>query len=207
MSKQVPARTGRRPYVMAIVLGTALSALGTLPVEASTATPDQQATLRAIHDMDRYCTACWRNARLPTTSWDDCTQEVFRRLLQRVPTQSWTTLLQDEGPERKEFLRAIDAVKKHNQRARKFSGSLEGVADRRDVDTRRLEDDRQSVRTAARELLTDRQQQILQLSLDGWTVQQISDELTLAPERVSDEKYKAIRKLRDHLGEDTATRE
>lgn len=201
MSKPASPRVNGRPYVMAVVLGTALTALGAVPVEASAATPDQQLTLRAIRDMDRYCTACWRNARLPTTSWDDCTQEVFRRLLQRVPPGSWGSLLKTEGPERKEFLRAIDAVKKHTQRARKFAGTLDGVADPRDAAADRLADDRESVRQAAQELLTDRQQQILQLSLDGWTVQQISDELTLAPERVSDEKYKAIRKLREHLAE------
>ena len=206
MSKQFSARASSRPFVMAVVLGTALSAMGALPLEAAVASPDREATLRAIKDMDRYCTVCWRNARLPSTCWDDCTQEVFRRLLQRVPAKAWLTLLQGEGPERKEFLRAIDAVKKHTQRARKFSGSLEGVADRRETDSYRLEEDRESVRQAAQALLTDRQQQILQLSFDGWSVQQISDEMTLAPERVSDEKYKAIRKLRDHLGERTASR-
>jgi DNA-directed RNA polymerase specialized sigma24 family protein len=34
------------------------------------------------------------------------------------------------------------------------------------------------------------------LSFDGWSVQEIADEMQLPPERVSDEKYKAIRKLR-----------
>jgi hypothetical protein len=31
-------------------------------------------------------------------------------------------------------------------------------------------------------------------------VQEVADRLALPPERVSDEKYKAIRKLRSHLG-------
>jgi hypothetical protein len=35
--------------------------------------------------------------------------------------------------------------------------------------------------------------------MQGWSVQDISEELATAPERVSDEKYKAIRKLRTHL--------
>ena len=52
---------------------------------------------------------------------------------------------------------------------------------------------------AAEELLSPRQQQILRLSFEGGSVQEIAEELHLAPERVSDEKYKAIRKLREHL--------
>lgn len=204
MSKQISARPCSRPLVMAVLLGTALSTLSVGSLEASTP-GDQEATLRAIQAMDRYCAACWRNARLPSTCWEDCTQEVFRRLLQRVPTQAWSTLLQGESPERKEFLRAIDAVKKHTQRARKCTGSLEGVPDRHPVDIQ-YDDERETVRQAAQTLLSDRQQEILQLSLDGWSVQQISEQMTIAPERVSDEKYKAIRKLRDHLGEHTASR-
>ena len=39
----------------------------------------------------------------------------------------------------------------------------------------------------------------MQLSFDGWSVQEIADELKASPERVSDEKYKAIRKLRGRL--------
>src|SRR5438094_162707 len=52
---------------------------------------------------------------------------------------------------------------------------------------------------AAAELLSQRQQRILRLSFEGWSVHEISDELNLPPERVSDEKYKAIRKLRARL--------
>lgn len=207
MNKQSTARAPGRPMMMAaVVLGTALTAMGAAPANAATASQDHETTLRAIADMDRYCAVCWRNARLPTTCWDDCTQEVFRRLLQRVPTTVWGELLQGEGPERKEFLRAIDAVKKRTQRARKFTGTLDAVADGRDADERRLSDEREIVHRAAQEVLTERQQRILQLSLEGWSVHQIAEELTVAAERISDEKYKAIRKLRDHLSEQTAAR-
>ena len=70
---------GTRPgrAFVAVVLGTALSALA--GGEASAAT-------RTVTDISRYCTACWRNARLPADRWDDCTQEVLVRLLERVPT-------------------------------------------------------------------------------------------------------------------------
>jgi RNA polymerase sigma factor (sigma-70 family) len=183
----------------AVVLGTALSALG--PTAVAPAAPE--ATLRAVTDMSRYCTTCWRNARLHPDCWTDCTQEVFSRLLERVTPDAWDRVLQAEGEERREFLRAIDTVKKRTQRSRKWAGSeMEQVADPRDRQDTRLADDREVVRQAAREVLSPRQQRILQMSFEGWSVHEIADELRLPPERVSDEKYKAVRKLRQHLGGD-----
>jgi RNA polymerase sigma factor (sigma-70 family) len=187
-----------RPYVMAVVLGTALSAMGS-SVQAQEASPE---TIRAVADLSRYCTACWRNARLPADFWGDCTQEVLCRLLERVPADSWEQALKSESDEHREFVRAIDAVKKRTQRRKRWtSQALETVSDRHNGSERRLEDDRAVVRKAAGELLSGRQQRILQLSLEGWSVQEISEKLALPPERVSDEKYKAVRKLRSHLAE------
>jgi RNA polymerase sigma factor (sigma-70 family) len=196
-SRVAPVSQAKRPYVVAMVLGTALSAFG--PAQAAPALTSESTT-RAITDLGRYCTTCWRNARLPADSWNDCTQEVFRRLLERVPSGSWDQVLRAEGQERREFLRAIDAVKKRTQRARKWSGSLEGVADRREREAGRLREERETVRRAAEDLLSPRQQRILQMSFEGWSVQDVARELRLPAERVSDEKYKAVRKLRAHLG-------
>ena len=190
-SEPAPPHRSKRPYVMAVVLGTALTAFG----------GTGEATLQAIADMGRYCTTCWRNARLPAGSWTDCTQEVFRRLLERLPSESWQRVLAGDGEERREFLRAIDTVKKRTQRARKWSGDVENVADRNDQHARYLTEERELVRQAAERLLTPRQQRILQLSFEGWAVHEVSQELKLPVERVSDEKYKAIRKLRAHLAD------
>jgi DNA-binding NarL/FixJ family response regulator len=49
-------------------------------------------------------------------------------------------------------------------------------------------------------VLTSRQQRILQLICAGANVSEIAQELSMTPERVSDEKYKAIQKLRAHFG-------
>jgi RNA polymerase sigma factor (sigma-70 family) len=192
MEKSRRPRKGR--YVVAMVLGTALSALGS----ASVASP---AEARAVNDISRYCTTCWRNARLDPNSWTDCTQDVFCRLLERLGgPESWERVLQVEGEERREFLRAIDAVKKRTQRGRKWSSTaLEAVPDSRDSRERRLADTRQAVQEAAVTCLSQKQHQILNLSFDGWSVHDISKEMRLSPERVSDEKYKAIRKLRAHF--------
>ena len=177
----------------AVVLGTALSALGASPAAASEINP------RAVNDIGRYCTSCWRNARLPMDAWGDCTQEVFRRLLERVPTTRWDHTLRIDADERREFIRAIDAAKKRVQRARRYADGVEVAADPRTDDDRRLAEQREEVSRAADEVLSARQRRIVQLSFEGWSVQEIAEEIVTPVERVSDEKYKAIRKLRAHL--------
>jgi hypothetical protein len=67
--KQSKSTKTRRPYLVAMVLGTAIAALGT--AESAEISP------QAINSISRYCTACWRNARLPPDLWGDCTQEVL----------------------------------------------------------------------------------------------------------------------------------
>jgi RNA polymerase sigma factor (sigma-70 family) len=179
---------------MAMLLGTALGAMGvTAPSYASM--PD--GSIGIVNDMSRYCTVCWRNAHLHPDYWGDCTQEVFSRMLERVSLADWEQALRGDGEERREFLRAIDAVKKRTQRALRRSTSLnEVVADSRDSADRAVADQREAIRQVATELLSPRQQRILQMSFDGWSVQDISTQLKVPAERVSDEKYKAIRKLR-----------
>ncbi len=197
MTRIVPAAAARsRTVMMAAVLGTALVASGSSAHAAAAAVSPE-----AVSDISRYCQACWRNARLPADRWPDCTQEVLARLLTKLEPDAWTRVLKDdEGDERREFLRAIDAVKKRTQRARKFAPLSPDVADhaRRTENTTR--DDREALAKAAAELLSPRQQTILGLTLDGWAVPEIATDLGTTVERVSDEKYKAIRKLRHHFG-------
>lgn len=191
MSTRPTSRLSRR-VMAAVVLGTALTALGANQAAAAEAPA-------AVSDIGRYCTSCWRNARLPADAWGDCTQEVFTRLLERVPTARWGDALNGEGEERREFLRAIDAVKKRTQRARRLSDNVGGAPDPRPANESRLAQDREVIQRAAEGLLSARQQRILQLSFEGWSVAEIAEQLDIGVERVSDEKYKAIRKLRGHL--------
>ncbi len=188
------AHPKRGRYFAAMVLGTALSTMGSSV--AGTAHAEQ----RAVNDISRYCATCWRNARLDPDCWPDCTQEVFCRLLERVPPEDWSRMLKVEGEDRREFLRAIDAVKKRSQRSRKFFHTeMDTVADHRDLPERRVADHRDAVYQAATQLLSQRQQRVLQLSFEGWSVHDIAKQLQVPAERVSDEKYKAIRNLREHF--------
>ena len=92
---------------------------------------------------------------------------MFVRLLERVEADKWGTVLVDsETDERREFLRAIDAVKKRTQRARKFAALSPEIAERRPV-SNATRDDREAVAKAAAENLSPRQRRILELTADG----------------------------------------
>jgi len=179
--------------VTALLVGTALTTLGSLPAEASS----------TVDSLSRYCTACWRNARLQPDAWADCTQEVLVRLVQRIPTSSWNRILSQDSEEHREFVRAIDAVKKRTMRARRPAALDADVADPRDYRAS-VTSKRDWLLRAADEHLSSRQARILSLSLDGWSVAEMASELELPAQRVSDEKYKAIQKLRGVLQPDDA---
>src|SRR5437868_1059732 len=67
-----------------------------------------------VRDIQRYCTVCWRNARLDPRLWDDCTQEVCCRLLTKARggQLDLTQVLAEDTPDRRELVRAIDMVRK-----------------------------------------------------------------------------------------------
>src|SRR4051812_35110756 len=158
-----------------------------------------------VHDIQRYCAVCWRNARLDPGLWDDCTQEVCCRLLTkaRAGALDLNLVLADDTPERRELVRAIDMVRKRVQRAKRHA-SLEADltpgpdADRRHRDRQELGE---ILEAARRAVLTDRQDRIVELWTRGWTVPEIADQMKMSPTRVSDEKYKALRKLEHHLAD------
>ena len=193
MKRFVPNPTNSRAMMVAVVLGTAIA--------ASSAEGSTGPNPKAVQDISKYCQTCWRNARLPNDRWQDCTQEVFVRLLERIEAEKWDAVLKDdETTERREFIRAIDAVKKRTQRARKFANVTSDVAEYRNRNENDLRDDREIVAKAAREVLSPRQRKILELTADGWTIPQVAIELAAPVERISDEKYKAIKKLQHFMG-------
>jgi hypothetical protein len=155
-----------------------------------------------VRDIQRYCTACWRNARLDPRLWDDCTQEVCCRLLTKAREGQidLTQVLADDTPERREFVRAIDMVRKRVQRAKRYQ-PLDGHTPSTEEDRRhrdRLELG-EILEAARRAVLSERQDRIIELWMRGWSVPEIGTELKMPLARVSDEKYKALRKLEQHL--------
>lgn len=191
--KNLISSGGSRRLMAAVVMGTALSAM------AGEAIARPQPATEAVNDISRYCQVCWRNARLHPDSWQDCTQEVLIRLLQSVDAEKWPELLKQESDDRREFFRAIDAVKKRSQRSKKYHVLADDLPERRPSGDSTRNELEEELDLAAGKVLTQRQQQILRLTRDGWSVPEIADELKTTVERVSDEKYKAIQKLRKEM--------
>jgi hypothetical protein len=190
-SESLIARTRKAgPAAVALVIGLA----------ALTA---QAAESDLVNDIQRYCTVCWRNARLDPRLWDDCTQEVCCRLLTkaRAGELDMTQVLAEDSPERRELVRAIDMVRKRVQRTKRYQPLDASSVPATDLDQRhrdRLELG-EILETARRAVLTARQDRIIELWMRGWSVPEIGEELRLAVTRVSDEKYKALRKLERQL--------
>jgi hypothetical protein len=156
-----------------------------------------------VRDIQRYCTACWRNARLDPRLWDDCTQEVCCRLLTkaRQGQLDMTQVLAEDTPERRELVRAIDMVRKRVQRTKRYQpldGNSTPASDLDERERNRLELG-EILEAARAAVLSDRQDRIIELWMRGWSVPDIGDEMKLPVTRVSDEKYKALRKLERHL--------
>jgi hypothetical protein len=190
-SESLISRTRKAgPAAMALVIG--LAALTASATETD-----------VVRDIQRYCTVCWRNARLDPRLWEDCTQEVCCRLLTkaRAGQLDLTQVLADDTSERRELVRAIDMVRKRVQRAKRYQ-PLDGYTtpatnlDQRQRDRLELGE---ILEAARRAVLTSRQDRIIELWMRGWSVPEIGDELGMAGTRVSDEKYKALRKLENHL--------
>jgi hypothetical protein len=156
-----------------------------------------------VRDIQRYCTVCWRNARLDPRLWDDCTQEVCCRLLTKARggQLDLTLVLAEDTEERRELVRAIDMVRKRVQRTKRFQTLDTFTTPASEVDQR--ERDRlelgEILEAARRAVLTSRQDRIVELWMRGWSVPEIGAELKLPVARVSDEKYKALRKLEQQL--------
>lgn len=154
-----------------------------------------------IDGISRYCQICWRNARLPADRWADCTQDVFARLLGSLGREEWTEDLMSADSlshGRKEFLRAIDATKKRVQRGRHLDLLTNQVADRVDGARHATREELLEM-LAGSAVLSPRQRQILVLTADGHSVPDIAAILGTTPERVSDEKYRGIRKMKGEL--------
>ena len=156
---------------------------------------------RAIESIDRYCRASWRNARIDQQDWEECTQQTFVELLDRVSRDRWIEAIENnQSNERRELNRSIWRVAQRWRRAPRRPGGSAGMlaptpANRQGNERPGL-DDVLRILSSPNSGLSARQQEVMLRWADGHSVAEIAADLNLPPARVSDEKYKAIRKLR-----------
>lgn len=158
--------------------------------------------LETINKIERYCTVSWRNAGISRQEWDDCTQQALVELLDRISQEGLSEAIGNvESHERRELNRTVwRTVQRWRRRPRPQSleESLTGERDR--SSNAKTENAWEQIASVGESCLSERQQRILAMMRDGWRVGEIAEELEIPQARVSDEKYKAITKLRNVLG-------
>lgn len=160
-----------------------------------------------LKKIQAYCTRSWLNAGIARQDWDDCTQDVYLRLLSNLSRKQMLQALDDgESDERRELNRAIWATAQRRRRAHHHTSLIDDGG--REVETdlwpakmEAIERVRQAIDSSDAKL-SPQQREIVSRWSDGEAISRIAEELKLSPARVSDEKYKAIQKLRGHFGSD-----
>lgn len=177
----------------------ALVMAATMAGSAVTAAADD----RAIEFVEGYCSTSWKNARIDQQDWADCTQETFTRLLERVNQDNWINAVDAKSDERRELSRSIwCTVQKWKRQPRSKYLNTETVTDRETRSERtpaQILNDIRELLARHKSDLSPRQFKIISRWVDGVSVHDIANQLGIPASRVSDEKYKAIRKLRRHI--------
>jgi DNA-binding CsgD family transcriptional regulator len=174
---------------------------------AATAAVSQVSESVVLKKIRAYCSRSWQNAGISHQEWSDCTQQVFARLLERVDRDRLLIAIEDsESPERRELNRAIWATSQRSRREKKYSSLefAESHSKNNDAWPAKIESLNQ-VRSAVNgedARLSPTQREIVTRWSDGESISAIAECLKLSPARISDEKYKAIQKLRQHFGTD-----
>ena len=194
-----PKNKSQRRYLAAVVLGGALAALGPALLLAPTRFPARPFTISAAIARPVGAMPGCRSIAGAIARKKSCAA------CSSASSRTSGTKFSRQGDERKEFIRAIDTVKKRTQRERRQATLFEDRT--AGAGNQALQEEKDALRQAAEQLLSPRQQRILQLACDGWSVADMAQELKTTSKRVSDDKYKAIQKLRayfqahrDHVG-------
>lgn len=167
--------------------------------------PTGQVEAAVLTKIRAYCIRSWQNAGIQRQDWEDCTQDVFFRVLSNLtPSEIKIAITDREATERRELNRAIWATAQRWRRAVRHSSIV-------DDDARATTDDPWPERMQAVEQvheavvseaanLSGTQQEIVDRWSNGESIATIAATLKMSPARVSDEKYNALQKLRTYLG-------
>jgi len=163
--------------------------------------PDEAGHLKKIQ---AYCIRSWQNAGILQQEWDDCTQDVYLRLFSRLSRHQLSTAVNEpESSARRELNRAIWATSQKRRRARSHTSLAEDVSE--PIIPGQCSDQSESIQLIRQAIqsetskLTPIQRRIIDQWADGEPIRAIARQLSMSSARVSDEKYKAIQKLRHHL--------
>ena len=167
-----------------------------------------------LAQLDRYLARAWYRAGLSPQQHDDCTQAVYTTLLQTFGRDRFDQLLSEVGQfgirdvlsretaDGPDFFRAIDTVKKRAQRERSFQ-PLDAIdASSMNRPDGPSPDWKSTLQEAILSSLSPREAALIQATLQGETPAEIAQQWGIAPKTVSNEKTRALQKLREVLVSD-----
>lgn len=179
---------------------------------ASVAAPeaDPADLASGLAQLNKYLSRAWYRAAIPPQMHEDCSQAVYAALLQHLGRARFDSLVSDVGrsgirdvftretSEGLDFFRAVDMVKKRAQRERVFQpiDAVEVTAAAPSAETQAR---REALREAIDRSLSPREADLIHETLLGKTPAEIALHWGVAPKTVSNEKTRAIQKLREAL--------
>jgi len=167
-----------------------------------------------LAQLDRYLARAWFRAGLASQQHDDCTQAVYASLLQTFGRDRFDQLLGEVGEvgirdvlsretaDGPDFFRAVDTVKKRAQRERTYQplDSVDAASMNRPDESAAVWKD--SLHEAILSSLSPREAALIRATLQGETPAEIAQQWGIAPKTVSNEKTRALQKLREVLASD-----
>jgi DNA-directed RNA polymerase specialized sigma24 family protein len=162
----------------------------------SVAAQDDQ---RALSQIQSYCTVSWQRAGIDPQDWEDCTQQAILELLEQIGADRLPRAVDDaDSGERDHLRRCVWRITKRWKRRPRAASYQDDVHSTAAVcpGLARPASEWDDIRVFAFRLVSERQSRILDMARDGWRVAEIANELRISPARVSDEKHKAVRKLK-----------
>jgi RNA polymerase sigma factor (sigma-70 family) len=195
------------------IVASQLDALLGSSVGSSATTAELSA---GLVQLDRYLARAWFRAGISPQQHDDCTQAVYTTLLQTLGRDQFDQLLSDVGQfgirdvlsretaDGPDFFRAIDSVKKRAQRERNYQPLETVEADLSSQSSLSSAELKSTLQEAIQSSLSPREAALIQATLQGETPAEIAQQWGIAPKTVSNEKTRALQKLREVLVSETA---
>jgi DNA-binding NarL/FixJ family response regulator len=179
---------------------------------AGTTTADSQALEAGLRQLDRYLARAWGRAGIPVSQQDDCTQAVHTTMLETLGRPAFDQMLIDVGHQGipqvlnrdsqlgPDFFRAVDMIKKRATRQRSYLA----LDDQPEPAAAPIGGDgaetwRGVLNDAINRSLSPREANLIRATLEGFSPAEIAHQWGLAPKTVSNEKTRALAKLREVL--------